>query len=236
MLRSLSKTALLAILVIVGVAGLWVYYHHVSDEQKIAHLEQIRARLKLERRVAKILVTDQTPDANGVPRTTLLFIEYGRDGQPLTNSAKMLTFQGNEIHFDAQVIQFEDQYVEEADVLRGQTILLFVRAYSSKQTPESGFALDPPGGIPEIYRGGDPEQAPFEKKLWDHFWQLYDDPDYRKKLGVRHAFGEGLYGHFDLDHVYTITVQSNGPGSLTADPIDPLYGKMRDLMRPKTGS
>jgi hypothetical protein len=227
MLRSLAKTLSLFLLLVAGSTGLVYYYHHNSAEQQIAQLqqknqelEQIRHRLETDRRVAKILVTDQKTIA-GQMKTTLLFVEYTESGKELP--AKQFIVNGNEAHFDAQIIKFKDQYVEQGDPLRGQSIMLFVRVYGADQAPSAGFPIDAPGTIPEIYRGADPQVSAFEQNLWADFWKLYNDRDARESRGIRGLHGEGLYGQFNPGHVYTITLRSNGDGTIIEEPLDPMY-------------
>jgi hypothetical protein len=227
MVRALAKTLFLALLVIGGSAGLFFYYVHNTSqrqieqlEQKNQELEQIRTRLETDRRVARIIVTDQKTVA-GQMKTTLLFVEYARDGSALP--AKQFTIDGNEAHFDAQIIKFKDQYIESSDPLRGQSILLFVRVYGADQAPNAGFPIDTPGDIPEIYRGVDPEVSAFEQDLWNNFWKLYNDRDARDARGIRGLNGEGLYGQFLPGYQYTITLRSDGDGTINEEPLDPLY-------------
>jgi len=227
MVRALAKTLFLAVLAIGGSAGLFFYYIHNTSQRQIEQLEQknqelerIRTRLETDRRVARILVTDQKSVA-GQLKTTLLFVEYGRNGQALP--ARQFTIDGNEAHFDAEIIKFKDQYVERGDPLRGQSILLFVRVYGADQAPSAGFPIDQPGDIPEIYRGADPEVSSFEQDLWNNFWKLYNDRDAREARGIRGLNGEGLYGQFLPGFQYTITLRSDGDGTITEEPLDPMY-------------
>ena len=56
-----------------------------------------------------MLVTDQKT-VNGIPRTTLLFVEYGKNHSPLP--PRIFTIAGNEVHLDAMVIKFERDFVK----------------------------------------------------------------------------------------------------------------------------
>ncbi len=56
--------------------------------------------------------------------------------------ARQFTIDGNEAHFDAEIIKFKDEYVESDDPLRGQSIMLFVRVYGADQAPSAGFPID----------------------------------------------------------------------------------------------
>jgi hypothetical protein len=232
-MRALTRSVFLAALLAAGIFSLVVYQRHNSTEYQLAELqkqkvelEQIVQRFQAERRVAKIVVTDQKT-VDGVMKTTMLFVEYRRDGSALP--PREFTITGNEAHFDAQIIKFKDEYVRSGDPLRGQSILLFTRVYGSQQAPADGFPVDEPGQIPEIYRGSDPRISDFEQDLWANFWKLYNDQSARDAKGIRGLHGEGLYGRFDPDHVYTITLRADG-GTLNEEPIDPIY---REAIRKK---
>ncbi|MGA2441385.1 MAG: hypothetical protein ABSH08_10520 [Tepidisphaeraceae bacterium] len=227
MVRALAKTLFLTLLVLAGSGGLFYYYTHNAAQrqieqlqQKNQQLQQIRQRLETDRRVARILVTDQKTVGDKV-KTTLLFQESAPDGTAL--AAKQFTINGNEAHFDAQVIKFKDQYVEEGDPFRGQAILLFIRVYGADQAPDAGFPIDLPGSIPDVYRGLDPQVSSFQQDLWNNFWKLYNDRDARDVRGIRGMNGEGLYGQFNPGHVYTITLRCDGDGTINEEPLDPMY-------------
>jgi hypothetical protein len=227
MLRALAKLTFLAILLIAGSTGLFFYYIHTAAqrqleevERKNHELEQIRQRLEADRRVARILVTNQKTVAGNL-QTTLLFQETAPDGHELP--ARQFTINGTEAHFDAEVIKFKDQYVESADPLRGQAIMLLVRVYGADQPPDSGYPIDAQGAVPDFYRGQDPQLSDLQKDLWTNFWKLYNDHDARDARGIRAMNGQGLYGQFLPGHIYTITLRPTGDGSIEEAPVDPLY-------------
>jgi hypothetical protein len=227
MVRALIRTLSLVVLLVGGSAGLFFYYNHNSAQHQIEQLQeqnqeldQIRQRLETDRRVAKILVTDQKM-IDGQMKTNLLFVEYARNGTELP--ARQFIINGNEAHFDAEIIKFKDQYIERDDPFRGQSIMLFVRVYGADQAPSAGFPIDQPGTIPEIYRGQDPQISSFEQDLWANFWKLYNDREAREARGIRGLHGEGLYGQFNPGHLYTITLRTNGDGTINEEPLDPIY-------------
>src|SRR6476659_7607281 len=87
MVRSFGKIIALAVLVAAGSVGVYVYHERFSDQRRIEklqeekqQLQQIVQRLSTERRVAEIMVTDQTTAPDGTLRTTLLFVEYAPGG------------------------------------------------------------------------------------------------------------------------------------------------------------
>lgn len=226
MVRALAKVLCLAILAFGGSVGMYLIFSHDAARQQVAELEkrnqeldQIRQRLETDRRIAKVLVTDQK-SVDGKLKTTFLFSEYGRDGAALP--AKQFTIDGNEAHFDAQVVNFKDEYVERGDPFRGQSILLFVRVYGADQAPDDGYPIDQAGAVPEIYRGWDPQSSAFELDIWKDFWKLYNDEEARDAKGIRGLDGEGLYGQLLPGHIYTITLRSTGDGTIHEEPAEPI--------------
>jgi hypothetical protein len=226
MLRTLAKLAFLSLLVVTGAAGLMLHRRDTTavqlDEakQRNEQLKQVVRRLEAERRVADVIVTEQKK-VDGALKTTLLFVEYARDGSTLP--ARRFTVDGNVAHIDAMVVKFERDFVQNNDPLRGHSLALFTRLYGESQAPEKGFPIDPPGSIPDAYRGPDPEVTDFERDLWADFWKLADDEAYRKTKGVRIAQGEGVWVPFKPDTLYTVALEAGGGLNITSSPLKGIY-------------
>lgn len=232
MLRTATKLVSLALLVIAGGFGIAFYHDHSSANKQIEklqtqkrQLQQIVTRLSDERRVADVLVTNRAKTPAGI-ESTLMFEEYARDGSTLP--PKQFTIMGDEVHIDAMVIKFDHGFVEHDDALRGHSIALFTKLYGADQTPSHGFAIDPPGRVPDYYRGTDPVISTFEQDLWKNFWRLADDPSYAKAHGVRVANGQGVWGPFKPNRLYTITIEANGGLNLSSAPVKGIY---RELLK-----
>ena len=133
------------------------------------------------------------------------------------------TIQGNTAHIDAMVIKFDHDYVAANDALKGHSIALFTKIYGDDQSPAEAAMIDTPGKIPDIYRGADPVVSEFELNLWNDFWKLYEDENYRKSKGVRALGGHGLWGPFQPDKLYTITLESDGGLNMTSEPLKGIY-------------
>ncbi|MBC8106494.1 MAG: hypothetical protein H7Z14_07890 [Anaerolineae bacterium] len=227
MLRALWKIIALSCLVLTGSVALWKYQDHTAAsreiarlEQKTQMLEQVVQRLGDEKRVAELLVTEQS-DSSGTLQTTLLFVEYTRGGESLP--PKVFTIEGKLAHVDAMVIKFDQHFVAEGDALRGHSIALFTKIYGDKQSPASAVNIDEPGKVPDIYNDADPKLAAFEQSLWNDFWRLAADEDFRKERGVRVAMGQGVWGMFEKDKLYRVTLEADGGLNLTAEPLRGIY-------------
>lgn len=228
MLRTTAKFLFVCTVIIAGSAGLYLYQRHDQSAEKLRaaekrneQLRKVVANLSAERRVADVIVTDQQME-NGKPRrTSLLFVEYARDGSPLPG--KRFTIDGHIAHIDAMVVKFDSAFVQQNDPLRGHSIALFTRLYGESQAPEQAFRIDTPDQVPDVYRGSDPDLVAFERELWTHFWRLADDAIYRRELGVRVAQGEGVWCPFQPDRLYTLTIESDGGLNITAEPLKGIY-------------
>lgn len=234
MFRAVFQFAVIITVVIGGTLALHWYMTHDATQQKLAaaqaenqKLQEVVSRLSDEKRVADVIVTNETM-VDGVPTKTLLFVEYARDGMSLP--PRSFTIQGQMGHIDAMVIKFDHHFVSENDPLRGRSIALFTRIFGDHQTPQQAQMIDSPGKIPEIYRGADPRASAFEQALWADFWRLYEDENFRAEKGVRTSSGQGVWGPFDRDKLYTITLESDGGLSLTASPLKAIY---REAMHPQ---
>ena len=231
MKRLIGRLTFLPLLLLTLVFGFELYRAHHSVEAQLevekdrnAQLQSIVQRLSSERRVADILLTDQSKTDDGQLRTTLLFVEYDHRGDPLP--ARQFVIVGQVIHIDALVVKFEGKFVEQNDPLRGHSLALFTRIYGDHQSPDSADLIDRPGEIPPAYRGAEARVSKFESQLWSDFWRLADDPAYRASMGVRVAQGEGVYRPFQPGYLYTLTLEANGGLNITSEKVRGIFSDL----------
>jgi hypothetical protein len=227
MFRWLGKIVGLGAVIVAGSFGIWFYQDRFSMRHEIQKLEEekrvlttVVQRLSDEKRVADAIVIDQKT-VNGVLHSTVLFVETDKAGSDLP--PKSFQIEGEMAHIDALVIKFDRDFVKQGDSLRGHSIALFTRIYGDQQPPSSAYPIDEPGKIPDVYRGADPRVSEFELQLWKNFWKLADDPQYRAENGVRVANGQGVWGPFQPDKLYTITLESDGGLNITSEPLKGIY-------------
>ncbi|HLL90102.1 MAG TPA: hypothetical protein VK324_12440 [Tepidisphaeraceae bacterium] len=228
MLRSLAKTVSLSLLLVATTVGLYAYRAHTAAERQLAAAESRNRelatfiqRLSGERRVANVIVTDRSTDATGTVRTTLVFVEYAADGREMP--PKRFTIEGDRAHIDALVVKFDRDFVLQGDALRGHSIALFHRLFGDRQTPADGFPIDEPGRVPDLYKHADSRVSAFEQELWSNFWRLTTDEAYRRDKGVRVAVAQSVWGPFEPDRLYTITLEAAGGLNITSEPLKGIY-------------
>jgi hypothetical protein len=247
MYRALIKFVAVASLATIAGVGGWWWWGTTEDKRAIVRLEeqkreletqkqqlqQIVTRLGSDKRVADLIVTDRQKSGDQIT-TTLLFVEYDRSGKPL--EPRQFKICGEVAHVEAMVIEFQRDFLIADDPLRGHAVALFTRIFGDQQTPTSAERIDAPGQIPTFYRNSSAETSAFETKLWDKFWQLERDTKLRDASGVKVAVGKGVWGPFDPDTLYTITLQPDGNLSRTAEPIRGVYRSYIDMLKTKVAT
>lgn len=161
-----------------------------AKRRQIEQLEAALSLLKIDHRIARLEVLDQRldPDDSDRQLTTVRFAEIGPQGKVL-GEAQEFTLLGTKAYVEASVIKFEDRYVEQGDVLRGTSIVLFRRLFGEQQQPREGFPLDAMGARPVAYERGS-LMSDFEQRLWENFWDYANDPEKARRAGVRAAHDE----------------------------------------------
>ena len=183
---------------------------------EVAELEVSLALLKIDHRVARVEVLEQGPDPlqPEVTRTRVRYTEIDGKGEAL-GEPQEFELEGTRLYVEAQVIKFEDSYVEQGDWLRGTSICLFRRAYGEQQSPAEGFQLDSTGLRPLPYRGDD-LPPDFYLELWDRFWDYANDPEAAAEKGVRAAAGESPFMELRPGGDYRLELRASGGLTFTA--------------------
>jgi hypothetical protein len=191
---------------------------------RIEHLELRMRLLKVQHRLARLTVLDQkevpspipaapttgtvTPVSRANVRTSLEFVEINKDGQPI-GPAKKFDIVGDMVYVDYLHVIFDDKFIEAADLDRSTSIVLFQRMFGENQEPAKGFQLDTVGTRPTAYARGT-KMSDFEKKIWDDFWLIANDPKKAADLGIRAAQGSAVSMRVQPGKTYEIELKSTG--------------------------
>jgi len=182
----------------------------------IKRLELALHYLKIDHRVARFSVVDQIKDeATGEITSVIEFVELDDQGQPI-DTPRQFRIQGDIVYIDGWVVKFEDKYVEQADLERGTSLLLFKRIFGSGQRPDDGQPLDEVGTAPRAY-SRDHKISDFEKKIWDDFWTIANDPERARQLGIRAAHGGAPSMKVEKGKYYRILLRSSGDPTIVPD-------------------
>jgi hypothetical protein len=182
----------------------------------VKKLETAMRYLKIDHRVARFTVIDQSKDeANGEISSLIEFVEVNDEGHPI-DTPRQFRIPGDMVYIDGWVVKFDDKYVEQADLERGTSLLLFKRIFGSGQKPDDGYPLDEVGSAPRAYaRGG--KMSDFEKKIWDDFWNIANDPQRARQLGIRAAHGGAPFMKVEKGKSYRILLRASGDPTIVPD-------------------
>jgi hypothetical protein len=186
----------------------------VKQDKQINKLETSLRLLKVDHRVARLNILEQTKDANDQVVNKIEFVELNLEGQPIA-SPRQFEVKGEIVYVDGLVVKFDDKYVEAADLDRSTSLFVFKRIYSDTQNPRDGFPLDTVGSQPLAYsRGGKPSE--FEQRIWDDFWSVANDRQKAEMLGIRAAHGEAVSIKPERGLSYRLELRASG--GLTVKP------------------
>jgi uncharacterized coiled-coil protein SlyX len=187
----------------------------VAEQQKeIERLDTAMRLLKVDHRMALISVVDQKrEEATDTILTQIEFQEINANGDPV-GEAKQIEIKGEVLYIDSWVVKFDDKYIEQADIDRATSLVLFRRVFGEMQEPRDGFVLDKAGSRPDVYgRGG--EMSEFEKKIWGDFWGVANSPAKQDELGIRAAHGDTPSIKVEKGKVYRVDLRASGGLSIT---------------------
>jgi len=180
------------------------------DEQarKISRLDTSMRLLKVNKRVATLKVLDQSTNATNELYSLIEFQEFDDNDEPL-EEPRQFRIKGDVVYIDSWVVKFEDKYIEKADLQRGTSLLLFRRLFGEFQEPQQGFVLDTVGQRPTAYARGS-ALSEFEKRIWDDFWEVANDKEKQKELGIRAIHGEAPFRKIEQGKTYRIQRRASG--------------------------
>ncbi|MFO0882777.1 MAG: hypothetical protein U0894_01075 [Pirellulales bacterium] len=182
----------------------------------IDRLQTAMRLLKVDRRLARLTVTDQAEDpVTKQVFTTVDFEELSPQGEPI-GPKRSFKVKGEVLYVDNWIVKFDDKYVEQADLDRSTSLCLFRRIFGEQQQPIEGTSLDEVGMRPQAYgRGG--QLSEFEKKIWSDFWTIANDPDHAKSLGIRAANGEAVSMKVQKGKAYKLELRASGGLSIVPE-------------------
>ncbi|MEO2007345.1 MAG: hypothetical protein ABGX22_01530 [Pirellulaceae bacterium] len=172
--------------------------------------------IKVDHRVARLNVLDQIVDEDtGVITSKIQFLEIDDQGQVI-GEPQEFELQGQIVYIDGWIVKFDDKYVEEADIERGSSLVLFRRLFGEYQQPNEGFLLDEAGETPMAYvQAG--KSSELEKKIWRDFWSIANDSQKARRLGIRAAHGDAPSIKMRKGMSYKIELRASDGLSITPE-------------------
>ena len=195
---------------------------------EVERLELAMRLLKVRRRLARLTVLDQrerpqaeaveaaAAESDGQPPsdvvTRIEFVEVNEKGDPI-GAAKQFRIVGDMVYVDYLQVTFADKYVEEADLDRSTSIVLFHRLFGEYQEAADGYQLDTVGTRPTAYARGT-DMSDFERTIWNDFWLIANDSQRAAELGIYAAHGSAVSMRVQPGVTYEIELRSTGTMSM----------------------
>ncbi|MDO4584394.1 MAG: hypothetical protein Q4D62_09860 [Planctomycetia bacterium] len=185
-------------------------------EKENQKLDLANRLLKVDVRRARIEVLGQEKDGETIRNTTIRFTELDSTGAILVPPREW-TIAGDLLYIDSLVVKFEDEQVETATPAQSQSICVFRRLFSEHQNPADGIPIDPENSIPVIYRSSSQEPSPYEQEIWRQFWEISNDPQRQKQLGIRAIHGEAPNQKLVPGRIYYVELRASGGLSIRTE-------------------
>jgi len=186
-----------------------------AREAEIEDLELSLWLLKVDHRVARITVLDQSEAADGTVHTRVRFAEINPEGEEL-GPGREIEVEGRTVYVEGLVIKFDDAYVEMGDNLRGTSVCLLKRLFGESQSPSAGTALDIQTQLPRAY-GDEEGNSEQHAELWSRFWDYANDPELAAAKGVRAIHGEAPYMEMRKGQSYRLELRASGGMTIVAE-------------------
>lgn len=152
--------------------------------------------------------------------STIEFVEVNDEGNPI-GPTKQFKITGDMVYIDYLRVTFDDKYIESSDLDRSTAIALFQRIFGEHQEAARGYQLDEVGTRPTAYARGT-DMSEFERKIWDDFWLIANNPAKAAELGIHAAHGSAVSMRVQPGKTYEIELRSTG--DITLRPVEDVDG------------
>lgn len=186
----------------------------VNSQQRIKELQTVVKHLDKRHKVAEMEILDQIYSAEERSITTklkLTYFDYAGTGYP--GKPQVITIKGNDIYFDAIVMNFEYSEIVSGNHVN---ISLPYRVFSNVLPQSKGVKLDinDQNGIPYIFNLDSTEiygiqSAAFNNRVKE-ILEYMTDENKAKQAGVRSMYGNAVHTRVWKDALFTIWIEQTG--------------------------
>jgi hypothetical protein len=190
-----------------GIDGLNTYF---QNQQRIKELTSILKQLDQRYKVAEMKV-DAYDVVKNETSISLSFYDYARQG--FVNEKQQITLKGNDIYFDAIVLNFEFSEITSGT---NKNIVLPYRVFSEVIPQEKGvpLAMKDENGLPLIFKrdsvsiyGMSGEK--YNERLKE-IMEYITNPEKARLAGIRSIYGNAVHKRVKTGDVLTIWVEQTG--------------------------
>jgi hypothetical protein len=160
-----------------------------------------------EEQIGYAKVLEQT-ERDGKLFTRLLFVQTDRTDPAHRILEREYEIEGDVIYFDALIVKFNSRDVAEG---RERALYLWRRVWGETMSPSQGFPIEREGEAPRRYADLMSRLSLNDQKLfWSEIWQLSNDPERLRDVGVTAIYGNAVYKKIRPGLIYIFKINRSG--------------------------
>ncbi|MEN8120774.1 MAG: hypothetical protein ABFS35_10525 [Bacteroidota bacterium] len=191
-------------------SGIETMDQFVKNQEKIRELKSLLKQLDQKYKVAELEVKDYDLITD---KTTLSLKFYDYADQGFSNEVQDISIEGNDIYFDAVVLNFEYSEISSG---QSKNIVLPYRLFSDKVPQENGISLNlkDENGIPLIFKRKDKDIYGMDASKYSERVQeimsYITDEEKARLAGIRSVYGNAVHKKVRKGEKLTIWVEQTG--------------------------
>lgn len=187
----------------------------VENQVKIRQLEKVIAQLEEEYRIAEVKVLKQDGEEL---QLEIKYFDYADQG--LLEESQLVKIKGNDIFFDAVVLNFEYTVIAEG---KQKNLTIPLKIYSDLVPARNGIdlALFDKEGIPYYFHRKEADVYGMEysafKDVLKQIAQYAKDKELARKNGIRSIYGNAVHKKLKEGDSFSVWIQQSGGLTLKSD-------------------
>ncbi|MEN8733981.1 MAG: hypothetical protein ABF329_04125 [Lentimonas sp.] len=164
--------------------------------------------LTAEEQIGYATIQSQARDLTGQLQSTVRFVQTAAGRPKEIVSEQLFTITGDVIHFDALIVKFNNQYVQDG---KGRSLYLWRRIYGENNSPASGKLIELPGDAPERYHSISKSLRMTDSDIfWEAIWELANNPEQLSEYGITAVFGNAIYSRMQEGQITLFKISPTG--------------------------
>lgn len=164
--------------------------------------------LTAEEQIGYATLQSQARDVTGQLQSTVRFVQTAAGRPKEIVSEQLFTITGDVIHFDALIVKFNNQYVQDG---KGRSLYLWRRIYGENNSPASGKLIELPGDAPERYHSISKSLRMTDSDIfWEAIWELANNPEQLSEYGITAVFGNAIYSRMQEGQITLFKISPTG--------------------------
>lgn len=190
-----------------GINGMNEY---IENQEKIKELKSIVKQLNRRYKVAEIEVINYSY-LSDESQLSIRFFDYAKQG--FVNKNQQVTIKGNDIYFDAVVLNFEYSEISSGNKIN---LALPYRIFSEDVAQENGIklSLTDENGVPLIYKRNENDVYGMSNKKYEagikELSEYISDKEKARKAGIKSIYGNAVHKRVRKGEIISIWVEQTG--------------------------